>query len=233
MTESGFSVGSRVSRVPRPACAFFDLDGTLVRYEVPFTDLVERALRESGVDPGDDGVEAFLVGLGDAFEAFEPDPYAAAARELGVDAIDPEGFAARLVDVEVGATERTPGAREALERLADRPRGVLTNGVGGVQRRKLVACGLGDAVEALVASHDAGVRKPDPRIFAAARERFGVSDADPDPVFVADDLERDLRPAVDAGFRGLLYDPEAAVANSSEGIRRVAALGDVPALLTG
>lgn len=215
----------------RPACVFFDLDGTLVRYEVPFLDLVERALRESGVDPAADDVEAFAAALGEAFEAFAPDPYAAAARALPA-AVDPEAFAARFADVEVAATERVPGAREALERLADHRRGVLTNGIGGVQRRKLAACGLDDAVEALVASHDAGARKPDPELFAAARERLGIADADPDPVFLADDLERDLRPAVEAGFRGLLYDPEGEVPDPPAGIRRVTTLREAPDLLT-
>jgi HAD superfamily hydrolase (TIGR01549 family) len=211
-----------------PVC--FDLDGTLVRYGVPFADVVERALRESGGEPTERSVEAFLAALGDAFEAFACDPYAAAASE--VQAVDPEDSAARLADVEVGATERVPGAREALERLADRRRGVLTNGVGGVQRRKLAACGLADAVDALVASQDAGARKPDPRIFAAARERFDLSDADPGPVFVADDLARDLRPAIEAGFGGVLYDPADAVPDPPGEIQRVRTLRAVPDRLT-
>jgi HAD superfamily hydrolase (TIGR01549 family) len=205
---------------------YFDLDGTLVGYAVPFPDLVERALRECGVDPTTDRLSGFLSALDGAFEAAADDPYVAAAADVGVEG--PESLASTLVDREVEATEPTTGARETLGRLADRDRdlGVLTNGVGRVQRRKLAACGLDEFVDAVVVSGEVGARKPDPRIFRIARARLGGGG--PDPVFVADDLERDLRPAVETGFDGLLYDPEGTVPDLPPGIERVAALRAVP-----
>ena len=56
--------------------------------------------------------------------------------------------------------------------------------------------------DALIESSKAGVRKPDPRIYAHAIERCRLRAAH--TVFV-DDLEINVRAAVDAGLRGLHF----------------------------
>ncbi len=54
-----------------------------------------------------------------------------------------------------------------------------------------------------VYSHEAGCMKPDPAIFRIAAERFGL---DPAETVYLDDLPANVAAAVDAGYRGLIYD---------------------------
>jgi len=78
-------------------------------------------------------------------------------------------FAAEFVDREVGATCLDPAVRRLVESLAKRHQfGVLTNGDGYMQRRKLEEHGLDDLADAVVISNEVGVRKPNPQIFETA-----------------------------------------------------------------
>jgi putative hydrolase of the HAD superfamily len=51
---------------------------------------------------------------------------------------------------------------------------VVTNGETRTQEEKLLRTGLADQVAAYVISEEAGVRKPNPRIFAIAADRVGL-----------------------------------------------------------
>jgi len=73
-----------------------------------------------------------------------------------------------------------------------------------MQRAKVDAGGFGDAFDAVVVSRDVGVGKPDPGIFAAAEERLPADSY----VFVADALDRDVRAAEAAGWRGVYVGDE-------------------------
>ena len=130
---------------------------------------------------------------------------AVAVDAAGLDA-DPDTLAAAYVDAEVEASTPAEGARDALDAFdgPDDVLGVLTNGVTSVQRRKLEAAGLFERVDAFLPSYEVGVHKPDPEIFAAARERVGVEEY----VYVGDSLETDARPARDAGFLPVHVDAE-------------------------
>ncbi len=203
------------------AAVFFDLDGTLVRFEDGFDAVVERTLTDCGVESGEGNVRAVTSGLLDALGEFAVDPYAAAARGLSV-SVDPSAFADAFVRNEVDATVSTEGAVEALEGI-EGGCGILSNGVGGVQRRKIDACGLAEHIDWTVVSYDVGAHKPSPEMFAAARER---TDHDRH-AFVADDFQRDVRPAIDAGFEGVHYDPEGGSAPRS-GAETVHSLRAVP-----
>jgi putative hydrolase of the HAD superfamily len=75
--------------------------------------------------------------------------------------------------------------------------GVLTNGGARGQRRRLAVHDLIHCFEAVVVSAEIGAGKPDPEIFAAARDAIPADE----PVFVADDLDRDVRPAQREGSR--------------------------------
>jgi HAD superfamily hydrolase (TIGR01509 family) len=57
----------------------------------------------------------------------------------------------------------------------------------------------------VVASSDAGVRKPDPRIFAIAADRIGCEPAD--VAVVGDSFRLDVEPALAAGMAAVLVDP--------------------------
>jgi putative hydrolase of the HAD superfamily len=52
---------------------------------------------------------------------------------------------------------------------------VITNGATAQQERKLLLTGLNRLVAGWVVAEEAGVRKPDPRIFQLAAQRAGLS----------------------------------------------------------
>ncbi len=175
---------------------YADLDGTLIEYADPFPRIYAAALASLGVEPRglEAYSEAFFEALGDA-----ADPFAAAIRETEVP-VDPDAFADAMVEREVEAVRAVPGAGDLLETLAaDHRMGALTNGVGRLQRAKLEATGLAEYVETVVVSGEVGVGKPEPEIYRVAEERLPAESY----AFVADDVERDLRPAVERGWRGV------------------------------
>lgn len=188
---------------------YFDCDGTLLTLDCSYDALFEAACDAVGVDATAEAQAAYGEAFFAAFEEFEPDPYragmAAAVEAEGLDA-DPEALAAAYVDAEVAESTPADGARDALEAFdgADAALGVLTNGVTSVQRRKLEAAGLFDRFDAYLPSYEVGAHKPDPEIFAAARERLDAAAY----VYVGDSLEHDARPARDAGFLAVHVDAE-------------------------
>ena len=175
----------------------FDLDETLVVYDPERAGIFRDACRRAGVEPTDDAAEALGPGYVETFAAFEESPYvgaARAAREAGLE-IDPERFAETYVEAELAATHAPEGLGEllaSLERV-----GVVTNGYGPVQRRKLAVTGLADHVDAVVCADDVEAFKPADAPFDA------VTDAVPadDYVVVGDNVDYDVRPAADRGYR--------------------------------
>ncbi|HSF03457.1 MAG TPA: HAD-IA family hydrolase [Solirubrobacterales bacterium] len=70
----------------------------------------------------------------------------------------------------------------------------------------LERCGLDDALDGVVSSAQAGVRKPDPAIFAPALELAGCAPAE--ALYVGDTPAEDLAAARAAGIPALLIDRE-------------------------
>ncbi|WP_114576929.1 HAD family hydrolase [Saliphagus sp. LR7] len=200
---------------------YVDLDGTLIEYAEPFPRIYADALCSLGVEPRELEAysEAFFDLLGEA-----DDPFSAAIAKTDVP-VDPDAFSDAMVDREVEAVRAVPGADDLLETLAgDHQLGVLTNGVGSLQRAKLEAVGLADRVETVVVSREVGVEKPDPEIYRIAEERLPADSY----AFVADDVERDLRPAVERDWHGVYVgedDP------GGEGVAVARSLAAVPDLL--
>ena len=123
---------------------------------------------------------------------------------------------------------------EAAPMLATLARGyrlaLLTNGAGDVQREKLSRTPFADTFEVVVISGEAGVGKPDPRIFQIALQRLGMDAAG--SVYVGDSLVRDVAGAHAAGLlavwldRKLWQEPEAIRPDA-----RIERLSDLPAAL--
>ncbi|MHA7987324.1 HAD family hydrolase [Rathayibacter sp. CAU 1779] len=114
--------------------------------------------------------------------------------------------------------------------------GIITNGELDYQLRKIDAVGLGPEVDAVVASGDLGVAKPDPRIFLLASERLGVEPAE--AVYVGDRLATDAIGAARAGLTGVWIDrhgaevtPEASETADAVGVLRIDSLAELPGLL--
>jgi len=218
---------------------FFDLDGTLVALPDDFGELFEEALSDHGVRADAERHEYFTEAFFDHLGSCHPDPYRAAMGDLREEfALDAsaEKLAESYAEREAAATELRPGARDALDALAGGEcpvaLGVLTNGGARGQRRKLAVHGLADYFEAVVVSAEVGAGKPDSEIFAAARDAIPADEY----VFVADDLDRDVRPAQRAGFTGVYVgehtgERETESADDAERPdQRVESLREVPAL---
>ena len=80
---------------------------------------------------------------------------------------------------------------------------VVTNNLLAEQQDKLRVCGLTTYVDALVASEDVGVSKPDPEIFRFALHRLGVSAAE--AVMVGDSWPNDIAGARAAGIGAVWF----------------------------
>jgi 2-haloacid dehalogenase len=123
---------------------------------------------------------------------------------LGVD-----GDAHRISDGYVQnlgeATFMVDGAQEFLDAVMSRmPVGVVSNGLSAVQRSRLQKTGLEPRFHAILISEEIGIQKPDPRIFHEAAERLGVP-ADSGVLMVGDNLNSDIRGALDAGLHACWF----------------------------
>jgi putative hydrolase of the HAD superfamily len=96
------------------------------------------------------------------------------------------------------------GAPELLAALHGRvATGVVTNNVASEQRQKIAACGFGPLLDAVIISEDAGVTKPDPRIFRMALDALNCEAGA--TVMVGDAWETDIAGARAAGIRPVWF----------------------------
>ena len=86
-----------------------------------------------------------------------------------------------------------------------RPRyrtGILSNSFVGAREREQAAYGFEDLVDEIIYSHECGMSKPDPGIYALACERLRV---EPAQMVFLDDSERCVQGARRAGIHAVLY----------------------------
>ena len=124
-------------------------------------------------------------------------------------------------------------ARPCLESIKAGYRlGLVTNGPCDLQYQKIERAGLKDYFAAIVVSREAGVKKPDPRIFTLALDQLGV--AARDSVFVGDTLKTDISGAHAAGMKAVwLNRDKLPTLTGTEPDSTIAALGELPAALAG
>jgi epoxide hydrolase-like predicted phosphatase len=99
-----------------------------------------------------------------------------------------------------------------------RPRyrtGILSNSFVGAREREQAAYGFEDLVDEIVYSHEAGMSKPDPRIYALVCERLGVH---PSEMIFLDDVQRCVAGANEAGIHAIHY------RNNAQAIEEIGAL---------
>lgn len=92
---------------------------------------------------------------------------------------------------------------EYLRGLRPRYRtGILSNSFVGAREREQAAYGFEDLVDHIVYSHEAGVAKPDPRIYHLACERLAVR---PEEAIFLDDVEAFVEGARAVGMRAVHF----------------------------
>lgn len=114
------------------------------------------------------------------------------------------GAAAAYRAAYLGHWRPVEGALELLRAVHARAAtGVVTNNVASEQRQKIAACGFGPLLDTVVISEEAGVTKPDPRIFDIALERLGRPAAE--TVMLGDAWNTDIEGARAAGIRPIWF----------------------------
>ncbi|MBI2018106.1 HAD family hydrolase [Candidatus Daviesbacteria bacterium] len=87
------------------------------------------------------------------------------------------------------------------------PAGIISNGHGHIQRRRLKVIGIEPHLtnRLVFISEEIGIAKPDEKIFIQAEKAVGVSSSD--ILFFGDDLKNDIEPAKKRGWRTVLITP--------------------------
>lgn len=202
---------------------YFDLDGTLLDYSIPFSELFERTLP---IDATDGMTETYSEQVLTGISNVENKPYQRAfdavceQYDLGLDG---KRLATEYIEKEATATRIPPTVRQLVESIAIRHQtGILTNGDGRMQRRKIEEHGLDEIVDTIIVSNEVRVRKPNQEIFEEAKERLPADVF----VYIGDTVEEDIIPAREAGFKTVYVGeepyPDASVATS--GTEELAAL---------
>lgn len=190
---------------------FFDLDGTLLISECSYEEIFESACESVGIEYDRQVHEYYTDRFFAHFSDHRPNPFAIAGQEtvyeFDLDA-DGTALAEARIEAEIEATRVPEGVEGVLSELGERhPLGIVTNGVGDVQRRKLAIHGLADLFETVLISEEVGAMKPDPEIFERARHAIPATEY----VYVGDSVDHDL-PAGDCGFCSVLVGTEEAPA---------------------
>ncbi|MGP7998974.1 MAG: HAD-IA family hydrolase [Streptosporangiaceae bacterium] len=133
---------------------------------------------------------------------------------LGLDASQSRAFLADLWDEYLGTLNTELAAY--FSRLRPRYRtAIISNSFVGARHREQQRYGFSDLADLIVYSHEAGVCKPDPRIYQLACDGLGVGPAD--MVFL-DDVPEFVAAARRAGLHAVLF------RNTSQAIADIQAL---------
>lgn len=190
-------------------CAvYFNLDDTLTEMTRDFEEIYHDAVEQAGLDELEDRYEDYTDRFFDHFNDGYAFPRRQAIEQLSrdEDCFDPdkvEDFAEAWDDLESDATELKDGAEQLLDSLDDYRLGILSNGTGELQQKKLEKTGIADYFDSVLISGKEGYRKPEKAFYQLAMDGSkGGIDADTH-VMVSDKLKRDVIPAKKAGFEGV------------------------------
>lgn len=124
------------------------------------------------------------------------------------------------------------GAADVLAALASRASlGLITNGLGDVQRSRLSRLGIADYFDSIVVSSEVGVTKPRPEIFDVAFEQLGHPDK-ATTVMVGDSLTSDIAGGAGYGIATCWYNPHGKpLAPDSAPTHQIGALSELLSLV--
>jgi epoxide hydrolase-like predicted phosphatase len=186
--------------VMRIQAVVFDIGGVL-----EFTpDLGVTGMWESrlGLGPGDLDERMYDAWRGGSIGTISEDEvHQALAERLGLDARQLADFMGDIWREYLGTanTELIGYARRLRPRYRT---GIVSNSFVGAREREQAAYGFEDLVDEIIYSHECGMSKPDPGIYALACERLQT---DPAQMVFLDDSEPCVAGARQAGIQAVLY----------------------------
>lgn len=185
------------------AAIVFDLDGTVLRTEQAYQDVLADAIASVRGDVPDAWLETYTESFFECFDECEPDPIRRTfARIDGCD--DPEPYATALLEAEIESFSPPPDARRVLEQLSAADAhdlGVLTNGVRDWQLAKLRGNDLERYFDAVVTSYDVGAHKPDEAPYRELETPLPAAQ-----YVMVGDSDSDIEGAQAAGWDAIRYD---------------------------
>jgi len=192
----------------------FDLDDTLLDHRHACEQGARVLHQQAGVSaPADEFITRWQASLQRQFDRYLAGELSyqqqrlARVREI-VDSGLSDAEAEHWFEIYLRAYEASwalfPDVLPALAQLPDARVGIITNGQGAQQRRKLAQTGLLEKCACVVISEEVGSAKPEVAIFHHACERLGV--APEATVFVGDRYDVDAQAAKRAGMRGVWLD---------------------------
>jgi putative hydrolase of the HAD superfamily len=210
-----------VSLEALPEVLLFDLDDTIVQFSVGQPNCWQLALEQIAPERMDHAalLEAIAREGNDFWapteRAFWGRQNMHAARRIiaraalcqhGIDIDRCDRIADEMTERKEALVRPFDGALDVLAALRERGHrlGLLTNGSGEFQRRKLARFTLEPLFDLILIEGELGYGKPDGRVFAAALAHFAVSP--PDSCMIGDNLEADIAGARDAGIATVWHD---------------------------
>jgi HAD superfamily hydrolase (TIGR01662 family) len=183
----------RMSRIENVRWIFFDVGYTLLDETAAWHEQFRRLSTELGRRGRDVGVEALWQAFHDSCRDFAPKQWHAVCAAFAAN----DAEAIELVELGTGWRHdlERPHARaiETLVALAKHHKlGIIANQSLGTRDRMLNHRML-DSISLVIGSAEAGVHKPDPRIFLQALKEAGCDATD--AAMVGDRIDNDVKPA--------------------------------------
>ena len=125
------------------------------------------------------------------------------------------------------------GALAMLAEVAmDGSLGLVTNGIGEVQRMRVARTDIGPFFDAIVISGEVGVAKPGSEIFDIAFEQLGHPDKS-ETLIVGDSLTSDMQGGIGYGIATCLYAPNGSPETDLPITHRITDLAEIPDIVAG
>jgi putative hydrolase of the HAD superfamily len=214
---------------------FFDIDDTLVDHSTAIHDATVDLYKSLNLDIAFDEFQAgwaaaharyyprFLRGEMSYLDAYRARVRDAVDQKMTDEAVD-SLFAGYLARYE-GCWTLFPDALPCLDRLQSVTLGIISNGRGVEQRRKLRNLGIESRFAFVCVSEDIGIAKPAPAIFLHACGAMGVRPIE--AVYVGDQYEIDACAAREAGLDAIWLDRRA-VAAATHPVQVIKTLDELP-----